>query len=227
MFSAMSHAFRLILSSLGVCLFAAGQSTAPSSGVDLNAMDKSVDPCQDFFHYACGNWNKAHPIPAQYPRWGRFNELQDRNREVSRQILEDSAKNQSRSAVDQKLGAFYQSCMDEGAIEKAGYTPIEPGLARIARLHDKADLVGEVAWLHNQGVTAFFEFEAPPDLDKSTVHSADIEQGGLGLPDKTYYLQPKDEAIRSKYVAHISRMLGLVGTPPSRCRPAGQRDYAD
>src|SRR6476469_1326998 len=136
----MTYTFRLALGSLGLCLFAAAQSPAPPSGVDLKAIDKTVDPCQDFFHYACGGWLKANPIPARYPRWSRFDELRNRNQEILRQILEDSAKNQGRSAIDQKIGAFYQACMDEAAIEKAGYDPISPGLARIAGLKDKAQL---------------------------------------------------------------------------------------
>lgn len=209
----MSYIFRLILGALGLCVFAAAQFPTPPSGVDLKAIDKTVDPCQDFFHYACGNWIKANPIPARYPRWSRFDELKDRDQEILREILEDSAKNQGRSAIDQKIGAFYQACMDEAAIEKAGFDPIKPGLARIAALNDKAQLAGELAWLHDSGVTAFFRFAAVPDLDKSTVDAADIGQGGLGLPDRSYYLDAKDDALRSKYVAHISRMLQLIGTP--------------
>ena len=209
----MSYTFRLILGALGLCAFAAAQSPPPPSGVDLKAIDKTVDPCQDFFHYACGNWIKANPIPARYPRWSRFDELKDRDQEILRQILEDSAKNQGRSAIDQKIGAFYQACMDEAAIEKAGYDPIKPGLARIAGLKDKVQLAGELAWLHDSGVTAFFRFAAVPDLDKSTVDAADIAQGGLGLPDKSYYLDAKDQALRSKYIGHVSRMLQLIGTP--------------
>lgn len=209
----MSYTFRLALGALSLCVLAAGQSPAPPSGVDLKAIDKTVDPCQDFFHYACGGWLKANPIPARYPRWSRFDELRNRNQEILRQILDDSAKNQGRSAIDQKIGAFYQSCMDEAAIEKAGYDPIKPGLARIAGLKDKAQLTAELAWLHDAGVTALFRFQAMPDLDKSTVEVADIAQGGLGLPDKSYYLDAKDEDMRSKYVAHVSRMLQLIGTP--------------
>jgi putative endopeptidase len=209
----MSYTFRLALGALGLCVFAAGQSPAPPSGVDLKAIDKTVDPCQDFFHYACGGWLKANPIPARYPRWSRFDELRNRNQEILRQILEDSAKNQGRSDIDQKIGAFYQACMDEAAIEKAGYDPIKPGLARIAGLKEKSQLTGELAWLHETGVTALFRFQSMPDLDKSTVEVADIAQGGLGLPDKSYYLDAKDEDMRSKYLAHVSRMLQLIGTP--------------
>lgn len=213
----MSKTFRLALAFFAISTFAMGESPAPgtSSGVDLKAIDKSVDPCEDFFHYACGNWMKANPIPARYPRWSRFGELRVGNENVLKQILEESSKNQGRSAIDQKIGAFYQSCMDEAAIEKSGYNPIKPGLARIARLNDKAQIAGEVARLHDEGVTAFFGLSAQPDLDNSAVNSADIRQGGLGLPDRSYYLEQKDEAIRSKYVEHISRMLQLIGVLPS------------
>jgi predicted metalloendopeptidase len=207
----MNILFRAAVGVLGVCVGAMAQSSPPASGVDLKAIDKSVDPCKDFFHYACGNWMKANPIPPQYSRWGRFNELQDRNLEVLRQILEDSAQHQDRSPIDGKIGAFYSSCMDEAVVEKAGYAPIQPGLERIRSVKNKADLAPEVARLHNEGISVFFRFGAGPDADNSTVNLANIAQGGLGLPDRSYYLQPKDEQMRQKYVAHISKMLQLVG----------------
>src|SRR3954454_21800925 len=114
----MKDLSRLMLALICLAVSAGSQPPAPASGVDLTAIDKGVDPCRDFFHYACGNWIKANPIPAKYPRWGRFNELRDRNQEVLHQILEVSAKNQNHPGIDQKIGAFYQSCMDETAIEK-------------------------------------------------------------------------------------------------------------
>jgi predicted metalloendopeptidase len=201
-----------LLSSFSLRLIRA-QTPAGSlpSGIDLKAIDKSVDPCQNFYLYACGNWKKTNPIPAEYSRWGRFNELAERNQEVLRGILDDSAKHQDRSPIDQKIGAFYSSCMNEAAVDKAGDAPIKPGLARIGELADKAALPAELARLHDQGVTAFFRFDSSPDADNARMTIANIDQGGLGLPDKSYYLGEKDEATRKKYVEHVSKIFQLIG----------------
>ena len=90
------------------------------SGLDLNAVDKSANPCNDFYQYACGSWLKTHPIPPDEASWGRFNELQQRNQEILRGILEDSEKHQNASSIDQKIGGFYQSCMNEQVIADRG-----------------------------------------------------------------------------------------------------------
>ena len=191
----------------------AAQTGVTSSGIDLNAIDKSVNPCDDFYRYACGNWMKNNPIPPAYSRWGRFSELQDRNQKILRGILEDSSQHQDRSPIDQKIGAFYGSCMNEEAINKAGDQPVRPGIRRIRAITDKNELAGEVARLHEQGVDVFFHFRAQPDPADSKMNIADADQGGLGLPDKSYYLQAKDEETRQKYVAHISQILQLAGEP--------------
>jgi putative endopeptidase len=192
-----------------------GQNSASSSGVDLQAIDKTADPCQNFYQYACGNWIKANPVPAQYPRWGRFNELQDRNQEILRGILEDSSKHQDRSPIDRKIGAFYAACMDEAAVEKAGDAPLKPEIEQILGLHDKVALARELAKLQNQGVTALFGFRSAPDPDNAKMSIADLDQGGLGLPDKSYYLGEKDVKIRGEYVRHISKILQLIGQSPA------------
>jgi endothelin-converting enzyme/putative endopeptidase len=200
---------------LGIALLSSGQSSAPESGVDLQAIDKGVDPCQNFYLYACGNWMKENPLPPQYSRWGRFNQLADHNEEVLRGILEDSAKHQDRSAIDQKIGGFYSACMNEAAIDKAGAAPVRPEIERIQAMKEKSDLTGEVARLQSQGISALFRFTSSPDAANSKTTIAHIDQGGLGLPDKSYYLGAKDEATRQKYVEHISQMFQLIGERPA------------
>lgn len=202
---------------LGICFSALllGQMPSSSSGVDLNAIDKSADPCQNFYQYACGTWIKNNPVPPEYSRWSRFNELLNRNQQTLREILEDSANHQNRSAIDGKIGGFYAACMDEKAVQANGFDPIKPGIATIEGLKSKQDLAAEVATLHNQGVTAFFTFRSGADPDNSKMTIADADQGGLGLPDRSYYLDPKDEKTRTEYVQHISKMLQLIDQTPA------------
>ncbi len=209
----------LLLSFAFACSISVGPAYAQqpaassSSGVDLSAIDKSVNPCQDFYQYACGDWVKQNPVPPQYSTWGRFNQLADRNEDVLRGILEDSAKNQKRSPLDQKIGAFYQACMDESAIDKAGDKPLLPELDRVKAITDKDSLSKEIARLHDQNINVFFSFGSSPDPDNARMTIADADQGGLGLPDKDYYFRkdPKSEETRQKYVEHIARIFTLLG----------------
>ncbi|HWF47252.1 MAG TPA: M13 family metallopeptidase, partial [Bryobacteraceae bacterium] len=185
------------------------------SGLDLGAIDKTANPCQDFYQYACGNWMKKNPIPADESRWGRFNELLERNELTLRGIAEDSGKHQDRSALDQKIGAYYGSCMDEGAIDKKGTGPIQPELERIAQLNNREDILDEVVRLHERQVDVFFTFGSEPDPKNASMDIADIDQGGLGLPDPDYYTQTDDRSkqIRQKYVAYAAKLFELIGVP--------------
>ena len=210
------------LYALALALLAHGalaQSSAEQparSGLDLSAIDRSADPCKDFYQYACGTWMKNNPVPADESRWGRFNELLDRNEVVLRDILQDSAAHQDRSAIDQKIGGFYQACMDEAQIDQRAATPLQPELDRIAHIANSSDLLEEVARLHSQQVNVFFRFGSQPDPKDANRMIADLDQGGLGLPEKDYYFRTdaKSEEIRRKYVAHIAKTFELGGVAP-------------
>jgi putative endopeptidase len=197
-------------------LFAqSGNSAESGSGLELSAIDKSANPCNDFYQYACGNWMKTNPIPADEGRWSTFDQLFERNQKVLREILEDSARHQASSPIDQKIGAFYQSCMDEATIEKKGTGPLHSELERIAHLGSPSDLLDEVARLHSRQVGVFFTFDSSPDPKNASMTIADLDQGGLGLPEKDFYFRTdeKSQQIRTKYVAHIGRMFQLIGVP--------------
>jgi putative endopeptidase len=197
----------------GACIAQSDKLPDSQSGVDLKAIDKSANPCNDFFQYACGSWIKDNPIPPDESSWGRFNELFERNQVMLRNILEDSEQHQSRSSIDQKIGGFYQSCMAEDAIQKQGTTPLDPELAQIGHISNTRELMDEVARLHGRQVNAFFDFTSSPDPKNARMMIADIDQGGLGLPERDYYLRtdPKSQEIRQKYVAHIAKMFALIG----------------
>ena len=189
-------------------------------------VDKTLDPCNDFFKYACTKWLKANPIPADQAGWGTFNKLAIWNVAAIHSTLEDAAKPAaSRSAADQKAGDHYASCMDEAAVNTAGITPLKPALDRIAALKDKSQLPELVASLQlivrpanlnfieaqYQGI--LFGIYNGPDFDDARVNIGTLDQSGMNMPSREFYLNDdeKSKQIREKYVKHVARMLELSG----------------
>jgi putative endopeptidase len=183
------------------------------SGIDLGAMDTNVSPCSNFYQYACGLWRAKNPIPPDRARWDRFDELGEKNLELERGILEKAAQpSPSRSALDRKIGDFYAACINEPAVERLGITPIKPELDQIAGLRSKEQLAAVLAKLEALGIGGMFSFYAQPDVMDARVNIANIDQGGISLPDREYYLKtdPASIDIRTKYEQHVARVFGLL-----------------
>ena len=183
------------------------------SGIDLGAMDTNVSPCTNFYQYACGNWRANNPIPPDQSRWGRFNELAERNLKIEREILEKAAQpSPGRSAIDQKIGDFYAACMDEKSVDGKGVDPIKPALDGINALDSKEHLASGLARLNLMGVNGVFTFFASADFKNASINIANIDQGGISLPDRDYYLKTDQRSLdlRQNYEQHVANMFDLL-----------------
>ena len=220
--------FRLVLAFLLVAVgFSLSQSSAvkPAAGFSIENIDKNIDPCVDFYQYACGNWVKNSEIPADRPAWQSFSELDERNLDVERGILEKAAAGGAgRDAIDREIGDLYGSCMDEKTVNAKGIAPLKPELARIAAVKDKGALIEEIAHVHLIGPNPLFNFYSNSDLHNADQVIAYIDQGGLSLPDRDYYV--KDDAdkveMRKHLVEYATETFTLAGQTPQQAASSAQ-----
>ena len=216
-------AFLLAVTSAGFSQSAS--SAKPGAGFSLDNIDKSVDPCVDFYQYACGNWIKKSEIPADRAAWQSFSELNESNLAIERRILEKAeAGGAARNAIDQRIGDLYGSCIDEKAVEAKGIAPIKPELERIAAVKDKGALIEEIGHLRLVGGSSLFNFYANSDLHNADQVIAYIDQGGLSLPDRDYYI--KDDAdkveMRKHLTEYATQLFTLAGQTPQQAADSAQ-----
>ena len=203
----------------------------PSSNISIrNWSTRRSNACNDFYKYSCNKWLSANPIPADQVFWSTGSGLELWNEGILRETLEAASKNDSsRSPVQQKIGDYWAACMDESGIEAAGLKPLQPELDRIAAMKSKADLTLEIAHLHhlypgawesgdNQSNSPLFGFTGQQDYDNASMVVAQLDQGGLSLPNRDYYLNKDDKskALLTKYLAHVQKMFVLAGESESQ-----------
>src|SRR5256714_8995881 len=199
-----------------------GESVPPlvRMGVDESAMDTTVDPCQHFYKFACGNWLTNNPIPCDRATWGRsFTTIAEHNEAILRQIMEADARGEADPAdpYAQKVGDFYATCLDEDKAETASLQTLHEVLDEVNKSSDPRSLAQLVGKLHNRGASPFFSVIAQQDFKDATRVIGSANQGGLGLPDREYYLQDTEKmrTIRAQYQEHVAKMLRLAGAPES------------
>jgi putative endopeptidase len=197
----------------------------PAPGFSIDNIDKTLDPCVDFYQYACGNWLKKAEIPADQSAWVSFVELDERNLVTLQEILEKaSANDPNRTPVEQKIGDFYSSCMDEKTVDAKGLGSVKVELDRISAVNDKPALIDAVARVHLMGPSPLFNFYSNSDLHNADQVIAYIDQGGLSLPDRDYYI--KDDArmtdMRKHLVEYVTQVFILAGQSPQQAAASAQ-----
>jgi putative endopeptidase len=224
------RAFRFVMAFLLVVTVGSfsqsSSGTKPRSGFSIDNIDKSVDPCVDFYQYACGNWIKNSEIPADRAAWQSFSELDESNLQIEKGILEKAASGgAARNPIDQKIGDMYGSCMDEKAVDARGIGPVKPELARVAAVKDKQGLIDELAHLHMVGGSSLFSFYSNSDLHNADQVIAYLDQGGLSLPDRDYYV--KDDAdkveMRKHLIEYATELFTLAGQNSQQAAGSAQQ----
>jgi putative endopeptidase len=192
-----------------------------SPSLDVANMDKTVDPCVDFYKYTCGGWMKANPIPADQSSWSVYGKLATENQQFLWGILEEDAKKTNRTPVQQKVGDYFESCMNTSAIDALGASPILPVLSGIDSLTTRKEVIDAITSLdYKDSGTYFFNAGTDQDASDSSTIIVEVGAGGLGLPDREYYLKTDDKnvKIRQQYVAYIEQLLALTGEPADKAK---------
>jgi endothelin-converting enzyme/putative endopeptidase len=201
---------------VSLCLAATALLAQQAPGFDPGALNRNVDPCVNFYQYACGGWMAANPLPADQSRYGRFDALQERNRTLLKGVLEAAAANQGkRTSLEQKIGDYYAACMDEKTIEAKGLAAMRSDLNKIADISNPKKITGVVTHMYLIGSPAFFRFGSEQDAKDSAQVIPVLDQGGLALPDRDYYLKTDEKSvdIRNKYVALVKQIFVMLGSP--------------
>jgi len=189
-------------------------------------LDRSIDPCVDFYQFACGTWRKNSPIPSDQPAWDSFTQVYVRNQQILRDILEkQSAEDPKRSPVERQIGDFYYACMDEKAINTKGIQALKPELDRTAAIKNRDQLIERMAYIQLlTGPSPVFNFSSSPDLHDASMVIADIDQGGIVMPDRDYYIKDdeKTKTVRQAYLTYLKKSLVLAGESEAQAAESAQ-----